>query len=116
MNGLHGLLLLLFCMLLVISSGFTSPAIDEARYEKGGISVRRARSRHVVDTSRQVTICQIRDLQQKEYTIVNTPVTLKTGNNEINLPAPLEPGSYKHSIYLIQNGERKSAVIRDIVV
>jgi len=102
-------------MLLVISSGCTSPAIDEARYEKGGISVRRTRSRDVVDASRQVTLCQIRDLHQTGYAIVNTP-TLKTGNNEINLPAPLEPGGYKLSIYLIQNGERKSAVIRDIVV
>ncbi|MHB8165095.1 MAG: hypothetical protein ACYDDV_12295 [Methanoregula sp.] len=116
MNGLHGLLLLLFCMLLVMSSGCTSPAIDEARYKNEGISVRVTSSRDVAGASMQVTIYQIRDLQQTEYATVNTPVILKTGNNEINLPAPLEPGSYKLYIYLIQNGERKLAVIRDIVV
>jgi hypothetical protein len=64
----------------------------------------------------QVTIYQIRDLHQTEDTVVNTPVALKKGDNELFLPALLEPGSYKHSIYLIQNGERKSAVIQDIMV
>ncbi len=116
MNGLPGLLLLLFCMLLVMSSGCTSPAIDEARYDNGGISVGMTSSRDVVDASMQVTIYQIRDLHQAEYMIVNAPVTLKQGHNEIFLPAHLEPGSYKLYVYLIQNGERNSAVIRDVVV
>ncbi|PKL70419.1 MAG: hypothetical protein CVV30_03415 [Methanomicrobiales archaeon HGW-Methanomicrobiales-1] len=64
----------------------------------------------------QVTIYQIRDLHLTEDTVVNAPVTLKKGDNELFLPALLEPGSYKRSIYLVQNGKRKSAIIKDIVV
>ena len=38
------------------------------------------------------------------------------GTNSIVVPANLPAGNYKLYIYLIQDGERKSAVIRDIGV
>jgi hypothetical protein len=43
-------------------------------------------------------------------------VKLETGDNTVLIPAPLAPGNYKLKMYLIQNDERKTAVIRDIVV
>jgi hypothetical protein len=64
----------------------------------------------------QVTIYQIKDLHQQELTVVSSPVSLKTGENSIFYPVDLEPGEYKLYIYLIQNGERQTAVVRDIVV
>ena len=115
MNGLHSTSLLL-CVMFVILSGCTSPAIGDARYQNGGISVNLTSGLDSADAWMQVTVYQIKDLQQREYLVVTSPVTLKTGENEIFIPAPLEPGSYKLYIYLIRNGERKTAVIRDIVV
>jgi len=116
MNGLHRPSLLLLCVLLLVISGCTSPAIDDASYRNGGISVNLTSSRDIADAWMQVTIYQIKDLHQTEYLVVNAPISLKNGKNGIYLPAPLEPGNYKLYIYLIQNGERKTAVIRDIVV
>ena len=116
MNGLLGLLLLLFCILPVMSSGCTSPAIDRTRNKNGGIAVRMTSSRDVVDASMQVTIHRFRDLHQTEYPLVNTPVTLKKGDHEIFLPALPEPGSCKPNSYQTRNGERKTAVTRDSVV
>lgn len=116
MNGLLGLLLLLFCMLLVMSSGCTSPAIDRARNKNGENAVRMSSSRDVVDASMQVTIHRIRDLHQTEYTLVTTPVTLKKDDPEIFLPALPEPGSCKPNSCQTRNRERKTTVIRDSVV
>jgi hypothetical protein len=45
-----------------------------------------------------------------------TGVKLKNGENTVKIPVSLQPGTYKLNIYLIQEGERKTAVIRDIVV
>jgi hypothetical protein len=43
-------------------------------------------------------------------------VKLASGENSVRIPVTLRPGTYKLNIYLIQEGERKTAVIRDIVV
>ena len=45
-----------------------------------------------------------------------TSAKLNTGDNTVLIPVVLAPGNYKLKMYLIQNGERKTAVIRDIVV
>jgi len=44
------------------------------------------------------------------------PLTLHQGETIAVIPGTLEPGQYKLYIYLIQNGERRTATIRDIVV
>ena len=116
MNGLHRPLLPLVCVLLVILSGCTSPAIGDALYRNGGISVNLTSSTDIPGAWMQVTIYQINELHQRELLVVNSPVTLRKGENEVFIPVPLEQGTYKLYVYLIQNGERKTAVIRDIVV
>lgn len=116
MNGLHRTTPYLLCALLVILSGCTLPSIGDARYRNGEISVNLTGTGGNADARVQVTVYQIKDLHQREYLVVTSPVVLKNNEHEIYLPAQLEPGSYKLSIYLIQNGERKTAVIRDIVV
>jgi hypothetical protein len=44
------------------------------------------------------------------------PVNLKTGENRIFIPGNLKSGAYKLYVYIILNGDRQTAVIRDIVV
>jgi hypothetical protein len=116
MNGLFRPLLLLFCALFMVFAGCTSPSINGARYGNGGIFVDLTGSSDTGDARVQVTIYRIKDLHQSEYLVVDTPVMVTNTSREIFLPAPLEPGSYKLYIYLIRNGQRTTAVIRDIVV
>jgi hypothetical protein len=116
MNGLRRLLILVPCVLLVVLSGCTSPAVGDARYHNGGISVSLDSSSTLPDAFMQVTIYKVKDLQQQEYFIVTSPVNIQQGENSVFFPAQLEPGTYKLRIYLIHDGERKTAVIRDIVV
>jgi hypothetical protein len=116
MKKLHRPLILILCVLLVVLSGCTSPAVGDARYHNEGISVNLNSSSTMPDAFIQVTIYQIKDLQQQEFLVVTSPVNLKQGANTVFFPARLEPGTYKLRIYLIHEGERKTAVIRDIVV
>jgi hypothetical protein len=116
MNGLHRPVILVFCVLLVLLSGCISAGIGDARYNNDGISVSLNSSGTIPDAFMQVTIYQVKDLQQQEYLVVTSPVNLKPGENTVFFPARLEPGTYKLRIYLIYDGERKTAVIRDIVV
>ena len=64
----------------------------------------------------QVTVYEITNIQQEETAVFYAPLTLKQGENTALIYGTLEPGHYKLYIYLIQNGERKAATIRDIVV
>ena len=64
----------------------------------------------------QVTVYRIKNNQQEETGALYAPLTLQQGENTAFIPGTLEPGQYKLYIYLIQNGERKAATIRDLVV
>jgi hypothetical protein len=116
MNGLHKPLILILCVLLVVLSGCISAVVGDARYYNGGISVNLNSGNPMPDAFMQVTVYQVKDLQQQEYLVLYSPVNLKIGENTVFFPAQLEPGTYKLRIYLIHDGERKTAVIRDIVV
>ena len=116
MNGLHGPLFYIICVLLVLLSGCVSTEIGDARYENNGIRVNVNSISPMPDAFMQVTVDEVKGLQQQESLYVTSPVNLTPGENTVFFPAPLQPGIYKLRIYLIQNGERKTAVIRDIVV
>jgi hypothetical protein len=116
MKGLHRLLILTLCVLLVVVSGCISTAVGDARYHNDGISVNLNSNSPMTDAFIQVTVYQVKDLQQQEYRVLTSPVNLNVGENTVFFPAQLEPGTYKLRIYLIHDGERKTAVIRDIVV
>jgi hypothetical protein len=64
----------------------------------------------------QVTVYEITNNQQKETDVFYAPLVLQHGENTAIIPGTLDPGRYKLYIYLIQNGERKAAAIRDIAV
>ncbi|MDD1696045.1 MAG: TIGR02186 family protein [Methanoregula sp.] len=116
MKGLHRPLFYTLCVLLVFLSGCISAEIGDARYENNGILVSLNSSSPMPDAFMQVTIYEVKGLQQQESLVVSSPVNLIPGENTVFFPARLEPGTYKLRIYLIHNGERKTAVIRDIVV
>ena len=64
----------------------------------------------------QVTIYRIQNNRQEEMETRYASLNLQPGENTAYVNGTLEPGRYKLYIYLIQDGERKAAAIRDITV
>ena len=105
---------LVFCSLF--SAGCVSTTIGEAAYASGGISLPVSHTGEPSDGYIQVTVYEIKNNQQEETDVFYAPLSLQKGDTTAFIPGILEPGQYKLYIYLIQNGERKTAAIRDIMV
>jgi hypothetical protein len=111
--------ILICCLALlmaVLMAGCISMNIDEAWYSDGGVTVQISNNGEPADAYIQITVYEISELHQTEIAVLNTPVALRKGENRVVVPGRLEPGNYKLYVYLIQNHERRAAVIRDIVV
>jgi glutathione synthase/RimK-type ligase-like ATP-grasp enzyme len=111
--------ILICCLVLlmaVLLAGCITENIGEAWYSDGGVTVLISNTGEPTDTYIQITVYEIRELHQTEVVVLNAPVALQKGENRVFVPGQLEPGNYKLYVYLIQNHERRAAVIRDIVV
>jgi hypothetical protein len=105
---------ILFVALLF--SGCTTVGIGNAGYVNDSVSLAVSNSGDPSDGYVQVTVYQIKNSQQEETNVLYAPLALQQGDNTAIIPGKLEPGQYKIYIYIIQNGERKAAAIRDIMV
>jgi hypothetical protein len=108
-------LLFVLCTVIFLTA-CTAVSIGESRYTGSGIEVHITNSGEPAETYLQVTVYEIRDLRQQEAATLNSTVMLTKGDNIAFVPGTLPPGTYKLYVYLIQNYDRKSAAIRDIVV
>jgi hypothetical protein len=105
--------------LLVLFSfvcGCVSSSIGDVSYTNDGLAATISNPGQPTNAFVQVTIYQVAGLSQQEQSFVMHPVKLNSGDNTVFIPLVLKPGKYKLNIYLIQDGERKTAVIRDIAV
>jgi hypothetical protein len=109
--AVSGLFVLFLCC-----AGCLSTSVGDTRYDNGSVIVQVGNTGEPADVSVQVTIYRIANLTQEKYTVVSAPATLTREENEIVIPARLEKGSYKLYVYVLGDGDRKTAVIRDIVV
>ncbi len=100
----------------LLSTACVSTTIGDVAYSGGGLSLSVSHDGGPSEGYVQVTIYQIQDNRQDERNVLYAPLALQQGQNAVFIPGTLEPGQYKLYIYLIQNGERKAAAIRDIVV
>ena len=116
MNWLHRSSLHPLCVLLVKISGSALPADDFSRYNNRKISENLINLRKSADDRMPMTGHPIKNFPQIEHPIVDSHVSLKNNEKEISIPAPIEPGRYKLPLKLFQNGEQKTAVIRNILV
>jgi hypothetical protein len=66
MNGLHRQLFYGFCVLFVLLSGCVSTEVGDARYQNNGIQVSVNSSSAMPDAFMQVTIYEVKGLQQQE--------------------------------------------------
>jgi hypothetical protein len=105
---------LVFCSLF--SAACVSTTIGTVAYLGGGLSLSFSHAGDPSEGYVQVTVYEIKDNQQIEMDTLYTPLNLQQGENTAFIPGTLKPGQYKLYIYLIQNGERKAAAIRDLVV
>jgi hypothetical protein len=109
-------LLCMLCIILVLSAGCTSLAIGDVTPTDQGMKVHVTNSGDPINAGIQVRVFRIHDLAQQELTNTGVTVTLNQGENVVNVPVRLEPGTYKLYVYVTMNGERKTASIKDIVV
>jgi hypothetical protein len=100
----------------LFSAACVSTTFGEVAYSSGEISLPVSYDGAPSEGYVQVTVYRIANNQQEETGAFFAPLNLRRGLNTALIPAPLEPGQYKLYIYLIQNGERKAATIRDLVV
>jgi hypothetical protein len=103
-------------LMAVLLAGCITVNIGDAWYSGSGITVQISNAGEPSDAYIQVTVYEIKELHQTEVAVMNTPVALRTGENLVFVPGLLDSGNYKLIVYLIQNNERRAAVIRDIVV
>jgi len=103
-------------LVALLFTGCTTVGIGNAGYANGTISLAVTNDGGPSEGFVQVTVYEIKNNLQEETNVFFAPLTLQQGENTAFIPAKLEPGQYKLYFYLIQNGERKAAAIRDIVV
>ena len=103
-------------VLFSVVCGCVSSSIGDVSYTNGGLGATINNPGQPTNAFVQVTIYQVTGLTQQEQSFVMHPVKLNKGDNNVFIPLMLKPGNYKLTIYLIQDGERRTAVIRDIVV
>jgi hypothetical protein len=110
----------LTCVMLLalfsLFAGCLSTGIGDTWYSNNSVLVNVSHKGETADVSVQVTVYRIANLTQEKYIIASAPVTLVNGENTVAVPIRLEPGSYKLYVYVLGDGDRKTAVIRDIVV
>ena len=110
--------LLALCTLV---AGCTSAGVGDVSYRISPLSSPAASATITspsgpADAYVQVTVYELKDLRQTEVAFFERPVTLVRGENIVSVPGEIGPGNYKMYVYIIQNNERTTAVIRDIVV
>ena len=100
----------------IVMCGCVALNVGDAVYSPGDLSIALENTGDPSDAFVQVTAYRLSGFSQEEYLVVSRPVTLVPGQNTIIVPIDLPTGKYKLYIYVIHNGIRKTAVIRDIDV
>lgn len=110
------MIVLVILPVFMFTCGCVTTTIGDAVYSGGDISLSFSHDGNPSSGYVQVTVYQIRNNLQDEKETLYAPLILQHGGNIAHVNATLEPGQYKLYIYLIQDGERKAAAIRDITV
>ncbi|MDD1686887.1 hypothetical protein [Methanoregula sp.] len=103
-------------MVLILCAGCVSTGIGDTWYDNRSVLVNISNTGNPADVHVQVTIYRITGLTQEPYGVVSAPASLLTGENTVAVPVGLSPGNYKLYVYILKDGDRKTAVIRDITV
>jgi hypothetical protein len=116
MTGRWCLLFGFFLVLLLVAAGCTTLSVGNVSYGNGNLTVAVAGPGTPVDVGVQVTVYALDEFSQAGLVTTSTTATLTGSENTVTIPVQLAPGRYKIYVYITQNGERQTAVIRDIAV
>ncbi|MFA5236917.1 MAG: hypothetical protein WC362_03570 [Methanoregula sp.] len=116
MTGRSCLLLGVFLLLLLAAAGCTMLSVGDVSYGAGNLTIPIRDAGDPVDTGVQVRVYSLTDFEQHELLTAGTTVTLAGTENTVTIPLRLDPGRYKIYVYLTRDGQRETAVIRDITV
>jgi|SRR5208337_2685136 len=103
-------------VLALLCAGCISVNGGDASYRNRSVIVQITNAGEPANVTVQVTAYRIQDLHQQVYAIAEAPATIRDGETDVAVPVDLEPGTYKLYIYVLSDGERKTAVISDITV
>jgi len=118
MSG-HGFPLAAGMIILLIAclcAGCMSTSVGNVGYSNQSIDIDITHTGEPTEAHVQVTVYRLANLTQEQQSILGAPVSLVPGKNTLSVAARLDPGSYKLFVYIIKDGDRKTAVIRDITV
>jgi hypothetical protein len=106
----------LVLVVLAACAGCAGTNVGDTNYRNHSLAVTISHAGDPENVHIQVTVYRITGLEQQVSLVTGTDAMLQTGQNRVVVPVDLEPGQYKLYIYVLSNGDRKTAVIRDIRV
>lgn len=98
----------------LLSVGCTTTSVGDVTYTNQTMEIDITHAGEPMEAHVQVTVYRLANLMQEQQEILGAPVTLVPGRNALSIPIRLEPGPYKLFVYIVKDGDRKTAVIRDI--
>ncbi|WOF15871.1 hypothetical protein F1737_03740 [Methanoplanus sp. FWC-SCC4] len=111
------LLTALILLLFVFISGCTSESFGDVTYDNDtGLKLTVINNGNPRDVTLQVTVFDLSNFRQVEIERIARQVYLKNGENVFTIKADLERGQYKLYLYVLEDGKRNAAEIRDINV
>jgi hypothetical protein len=113
---MKSLFLLLVVIAAVLSCGCLTYSFGDVAYDDGSLDIEIINDGEPKDISVQVTVFDLSGLRQVEIGRYINYVSIESGDNRYSLPVELEEGNYKLYLYILDDGRRSSAVIRDIEV
>jgi len=116
MNGPAWLIPLACLTLLLVSAGCSTLSVGDVTYGDGNLSVAIAGTGAPENIGVQVRVFALDEFGQRELLTTGTTAQIGGNKDTVDIPVSLAPGRYKLYVYLTRDGERETAVIRDIAV
>lgn len=109
--------LLIFALAaLVLCCGCLTYSFGVVEYNDGNLDIEISNNGELKEVAVQVTVFDLSGFRQIETGRYVNSVVLNPGENNYSLPIELDEGSYKVYLYVLEDGRRSSAVIRNIEV
>ena len=116
MTGRWYLLFGILLFMLISVAGCISLSVGDVTYSNSSLLIGITGPATPQESVVQVTVYEVDEFSQHEVLTTWTTVTPDGSERTVGVPADLGPGRYKIYVYLTRDGERETAVIRDITV
>lgn len=116
--NVKGLSVLITVLLVAFSCGCLSFSFGDVVYNTSGktLDMEITNNGDQQDVTLQATVFDLSGFRQVEQGVYINGVTLEPGDNYYQIPVELGEGSYKVYLYVLEDGKRGAAVIRNFEV